>query len=57
MAKYKVEYSGFAYVKADSMGEAAEKYDMSERFTCHRKTAYDIIYEESKINKISEQHE
>jgi hypothetical protein len=42
MAKYKVYYSGFAYVEADSVEEAEENYE------------YDCVYEEKQIEKVEE---
>lgn len=42
MAKYKVYYSGFAYVEADSAEEAEENYE------------YDNTYEERRIEKVRE---
>lgn len=42
MAKYKVYYSGFAYVEANNTKEAEEKY------------AYDNVYEETQIDSIEE---
>ena len=42
MAKYKVYYSGFAYVEADSEEEALETYD------------YDSVYEEYGVDRIEE---
>ncbi len=43
MGKYKVEYSGFAYVDADSEDEANDKYEMG-----------DTVYEESGIDSTEE---
>lgn len=40
--KYKVNFSGFAYVEADSEDEAAENYD------------YDEVYRKEKIENIEE---
>ena len=45
MAKYKVCFSGFAYVEADSTEEAEEYYD------------FDYIYEEKQIDNIEEVNE
>lgn len=42
MAKYKVYYSGFFYVEADSMEEAEELYDTN------------YIYEEEHIDGVEE---
>lgn len=42
MAKYKVYYSGFAYVEADSILEAEEDYEFSN------------VYEEKHIDAIEE---
>ena len=42
MAKYKVYYSGYAYVEADSAEEAAESYE------------YDSIYEEFNVDGVEE---
>lgn len=42
MAKYKVYYSGFAYVEADSADEAAENYE------------YDSIYEIYGVDRVEE---
>lgn len=42
MAKYKVYYSGFAYVEADSAEEAEEDYD------------YSSIYDERQIDEVEE---
>lgn len=40
--KYKVNFSGFAYIEADNEDEAAENYD------------YDEVYREEKIENIEE---
>ena len=45
MAKYKVCYSGFAYIEADSEEEAIEIYDDDD---------YGIIYEEKQVDKVEE---
>lgn len=42
MAKYKVYYSGYAYVEADSIEEAAECYE------------YDNVYEEWAVDGVEE---
>lgn len=42
MKKYKVKYSGFAYVEAESLEEAEELYED------------DAIYDERKIDDIEE---
>lgn len=42
MAKYKVYYSGFAYVEADSVEEAREIY------------SYDSVYEECNVDGVEE---
>lgn len=42
MAKYKVYYSGFAYVEADSAEEVEEKCE------------YDNVYDEKQIEKVEE---
>lgn len=42
MPKYKVYYSGFAYVEADSEEEAMEDYEFSS------------VYEEKQINSVEE---
>lgn len=42
MAKYKVYYSGFAYVEADSEEEAIENYE------------YDSYYEEYAVDGVEE---
>ena len=44
MAKYKVYYSGFAYVEADSADEAEEVYY----------DGYDVDYEEKQIDSVEE---
>ena len=42
MAKYKVYYSGFAYVEADNVEEAEEDYE------------YSNIYDERQIDEVEE---
>lgn len=42
MAKYKVYYSGFAYVEADSAEEAEEDYE------------YSNVYDERQIDEVEE---
>ena len=45
MAKYKVSFSGFAYVEADSPEEAKDEYEWS------------AIYEETSIDSVEEVEE
>ena len=45
MAKYRVNYSGFAYVEADSPEEAMDKYD------------WDSIYEDEGVDSVGEVEE
>ena len=42
MAKYKVYFSGFAYIEADSMEEAEDNYD------------FEAVYEEQQVDMIEE---
>ena len=45
MAKYKVSFSGFAYVEADSSEEAMDEYEWS------------AIYEETSVDSVEEVEE
>lgn len=44
MAKYKVYYSGFAFIEADNEEEAKELYYDD----------YDIVYEEKQVDEVEE---
>lgn len=45
MAKYKVSYSGFAYIEADSPEVAEEDYE------------FGAVYEEKQVNSVEEVEE
>lgn len=41
MARYQFMYSGFAYIEADNLEEAEEKY-----------AEHDFIYDENQVNRV-----